>query len=70
MNAGRFSEKIVFVTGAASGIGKEIARQFLDEGATVVGGDISEENLAIVQAEFGEQFTPALVKTTLKMPSA
>ena len=66
MNAGRFSEKIVFVTGAASGIGKEIARQFLDEGATVVGGDISEENLAIAQAEFGEQFTPAIVNVTLE----
>jgi NAD(P)-dependent dehydrogenase (short-subunit alcohol dehydrogenase family) len=66
MNAGRFSEKIVFVTGAASGIGKEIARQFLGEGATVVGGDISEENLVTVQAEFGEKFTPAIVNVTLE----
>lgn len=66
MNAGRFSEKIVFVTGAASGIGKEIARQFLEEGATVVGGDISEENLETVQAEFGEKFTPAIVNVTLE----
>jgi len=66
MSAGRFSEKIVFVTGAASGIGKEIARQFLDEGATVVGGDISEENLATVQAEFGDKFTPAIVNVTLE----
>lgn len=66
MSAGRFSEKIVFVTGAASGIGKEIARQFLGEGATVVGGDISEENLVTVQAEFGEKFTPAIVNVTLE----
>ena len=66
MSAGRFSEKIVFVTGAASGIGKEIARQFLDEGATVVGGDISEENLVTVQAEFGDKFTPAIVNVTLE----
>lgn len=31
----RFSEKIVVVTGASSGIGKATARRFLDEGATV-----------------------------------
>lgn len=38
--ADRFAGKSVVVTGASSGIGFEIARLFLEEGATVVGGDL------------------------------
>jgi len=37
----RFEGKRVVVTGAASGIGYEATRLFLEEGAAVVGGDIS-----------------------------
>jgi NAD(P)-dependent dehydrogenase (short-subunit alcohol dehydrogenase family) len=37
--SGRFEGRTVIVTGAASGIGREAARQFLAEGATVIGGD-------------------------------
>lgn len=33
----RFENKQVLVTGAASGIGLEIARRFLAEGAKVIG---------------------------------
>ena len=36
----KFNNKIVLVTGAASGIGLEIARQFLAAGATVIGTDM------------------------------
>ena len=36
---GRFEGRTVVVTGAASGIGRETARHFLAEGATVVAGD-------------------------------
>src|SRR5262245_44325026 len=32
----RFSEKIVFLTGASSGIGEALAREFSHEGAAVV----------------------------------
>lgn len=37
----RFSEKVVLVTGAASGIGEATAQLFRDEGATVVGVDLA-----------------------------
>jgi NAD(P)-dependent dehydrogenase (short-subunit alcohol dehydrogenase family) len=41
----KFNNKIVLVTGAASGIGLEIARHFLAAGATVIGTDINADAL-------------------------
>ena len=41
----RFKDKVVLVTGAASGIGLAAARRFLDEGAQVVMLDIDEPTL-------------------------
>lgn len=64
MSSGRFDGKVAFVTGAASGIGAEISRQFVREGATVIGGDISEENLAAMVAELGDSYVPAVVNVT------
>lgn len=43
----------VLVTGGASGLGKVIARAFLDEGANVVVCDVNEARLAETRAEFG-----------------
>src|SRR5690348_5656136 len=40
----RFSDKICVVTGAGSGIGKAIAKQFAREGAKVAVLDLSEPN--------------------------
>jgi len=42
----RFEGKVALLTGAASGIGRESARLFASEGATVYGADIDEKGLA------------------------
>jgi 3-hydroxybutyrate dehydrogenase len=47
----RLREKVAFVTGAASGIGKEIARTFAREGAKVVIADLNAAAASAVAAE-------------------
>lgn len=46
----RFDGKVVLVVGAASGIGRETAKRYAEEGATVVVGDISPA----VEETFGQ----------------
>ena len=48
----RFKEKIVLITGAASGMGLSATRRFLDEGASVVMLDIDESTLKEAAAQF------------------
>jgi NAD(P)-dependent dehydrogenase (short-subunit alcohol dehydrogenase family) len=54
----QFKDRIVLVTGAASGIGLEIAHQFLAAGATVIGTDINAAALDEVASANPGAFHP------------
>jgi NAD(P)-dependent dehydrogenase (short-subunit alcohol dehydrogenase family) len=49
--AGRLEGKVCVITGAASGIGAESARLFGEEGATVVGVDLSPDSVGDLKLE-------------------
>jgi NAD(P)-dependent dehydrogenase (short-subunit alcohol dehydrogenase family) len=55
----RLEGKVAVITGAASGIGRAIARRFVAEGSAVVGGDIDKEGLDALAGELGDAFVPA-----------
>lgn len=48
-------KEVVFITGAASGIGKQIGETFLKEGKTVVFSDINQKKLDSVVKEYNMQ---------------
>ena len=58
--------KVAVVTGAASGIGRGIARRFVAEGATVVGGDIDAAGLDALAGELGAAFISATCNVTVE----
>jgi len=49
----RLKDKVAIVTGAASGIGKEIARAYAREGARVVIADLNQTAADAIAAELG-----------------
>lgn len=49
------SNKVAIVTGAGAGLGKAIAIQFVQAGASVVAADSNESRLATLKASLGEQ---------------
>ena len=49
----RLQGKVAIVTGAASGFGAEIARQYALEGATVIVADVNADGANVVAAEIG-----------------
>ena len=50
------TDKVALITGAGEGIGKAVARRFLEEGAAgIVAVDIAEDRLARLKAELGER---------------
>jgi gluconate 5-dehydrogenase len=54
-NASKYHKSVVVITGGETGIGKEIASTFLQQGAYIELIGISESNLIIAQKEFGEK---------------
>ncbi|MBP2080074.1 3-oxoacyl-ACP reductase [Oceanobacillus polygoni] len=56
MQFSEFSEKVVFVTGANSGIGYAQAEAFLKQGATVFAIDIEENRLVQLKNTYGDTF--------------
>jgi len=66
---GRVDGKIAIVTGAASGIGRAIARRFTDEGATVVIADINESAGAQAAAEFSRSGRAVFCRTDVTSES-
>jgi NAD(P)-dependent dehydrogenase (short-subunit alcohol dehydrogenase family) len=59
-----FGGKVAVVTGAASGIGREICRLLIARGARVVGADIAEDNLEATADELGPGFAAVLTDVT------
>lgn len=59
-----FSDKVVVVTGATSGIGLEVARRFAAAGAKVVGTGRDQERLAALQREVDLALTVDVTSAT------
>ena len=53
----RLKDKVAIVTGAASGFGAEIARQYVAEGAKVAVADINEAGARAVADSLGAKST-------------
>jgi 3-hydroxybutyrate dehydrogenase len=56
----RLEGKVAFITGAASGIGKEIALEFAHEGAKIAIADLNKQAAAAVAAEIEKGGTTAI----------
>ena len=50
------SSQIVAITGAGSGLGRMLAKRFIQDGDTVIGFDINEVSLTAVGEELGDRF--------------
>ncbi len=61
---GRFASKVAVVTGGASGIGAAITWRLIDEGASVVVGDINADLIATVTETFGERAVGQIADAT------
>ena len=61
----KFINKVVVITGAAGGIGTEITKRFLNEGAKIVAVDVSTEALEKLSDQLGRPENLLTVKTDI-----
>ena len=54
--SGRLAEKVALLTGARGGIGRAICERFVNEGATVVAADLSEDGSAAPNTDAKGEF--------------
>lgn len=65
------SGRVALITGSGGGIGKAIAKKFIEEGACVVINDINEERLNETKEEFVQKFgKDGIVSTILNVTDA
>jgi 3-oxoacyl-[acyl-carrier protein] reductase len=60
----RIQDAVVVITGGASGIGRTLARYWLDHGGRVVLGDISRDGLRQAEKELGERVVTVQCQVT------
>src|SRR5689334_14383184 len=60
----KLKDKVALVTGAGSGIGREIAKLFVTEGARVVATDLNPTGLETLAKELDEMGCPPLTTVT------
>jgi meso-butanediol dehydrogenase/(S,S)-butanediol dehydrogenase/diacetyl reductase len=64
---GRFEGRVAIVTGAASGIGRATADRLIDEGATVVGVDVTKDGPADTVGDVSDpSFVESLITDTVE----
>ncbi len=66
----RLQDKVAIVTGAASGIGRAIAKLFAREGARLVLGDLDQPGLDKVLAEVGSEKSRGVIGDVSKEGTA
>jgi NAD(P)-dependent dehydrogenase (short-subunit alcohol dehydrogenase family) len=65
----RYEGRVALVTGAGSGIGRATVHRLIDEGATVVAVDLSQDGLEVTQKEAGEPERIVLVAADVADPA-
>jgi len=60
----KFKDKVVLITGAASGIGFATAKKFIESGAIVAGCDVNEKTLEEAKQSLGIRFKPYIMDVT------